>query len=140
MIKKFVEAWEMRKKNLEEYFKTTKQEEYSEYKDLVKLLFNIVINPVIDNGWGEAYRTDNIRVIDDGNYQGTLLFILHNDRYQPCVDEYVYTSVGYGSYSSCDILQSIQTWDLPDERQVKEYMDLCLHLLQNCNKFVERVF
>jgi hypothetical protein len=48
------------------------------------------------------------------------------------------TEVGYGSCTVCDTLQSIQ-WDdydyedpdkEPTEGQVKDYMTLCLHLIQ----------
>lgn len=45
MIKEFCLAWEKNKDKFEEYFKNTKQDEYSEYMDLVGLLFDIVINP-----------------------------------------------------------------------------------------------
>lgn len=82
------------------------------------------------------FRTDNMTVLDHGDYQGTLVFILHMNCYQPSVDEYVYTSVDYGSCSACDALQGINeyNWDkLPNEEQIKDYMTLCLHLLQRCN-------
>ena len=39
MIKEFCLAWEKNKDKLEEYFRTTKQDEYDEYKTLVGLLF-----------------------------------------------------------------------------------------------------
>lgn len=76
MIKEFCLAWEKNKDKLEEYFRKTRQEEYGNYEDLVKLLFDIVINPSIEC---DHYRldTENILVIDDGDYQGTQVFILH---------------------------------------------------------------
>ena len=142
MIKEFVEAWEKNKDKLEEYLKTHKQEEYYSYKQLVKLLFDIVINPEIDKHEGlfeltALYDTGNILTIDDGDYQGTLIFVLHENRYQPSVDEYVYTNVGYGSCSGCDTLQAIHCYSVgetPDETQLKDYMTLCLHLLQRCKR------
>ena len=49
-----------------------------------------------------------------------------------------YTHNYYGSCSGCDTLQCIQDYDLskiPDEDQVKEYMQLSLHLLQHMKQF-----
>lgn len=138
MIKQFVEAWGKNKGELKEYFKTTPQREYGSYEDLVRLLFEIVINPYL--GDYRQFKTSDIEVIDDGDYQGTQIFILHRDTYQPSVNEYVYTHTYYGSCSGCDTLQSIQSWDfnkIPDEEQVKDYMELCLHLLQKCKCFTE---
>ena len=144
MVKEFVEAWDVRKGELEEYIRTHNQSEYGySYESLVRTLFNVVINPTLsDTGLfgGKKYVTDEITVIDDGNYQGCLLFILHRDRYQPGPREYIWTSVYYGSCSCCDTLQGIQDnyGEMPNsEETVKDYMDLLLHLLQNCHRFVE---
>ncbi len=135
MIKDFVKAWDLNKNKLEEYIRTHKQKDYCGYKLLVKLLFDIVINPTMEDDW-DMFDTEYITVINDGNYQGTLIFVLHKDHYQPCVSDYVYTSVGYGSCSGCDTLQRIYDWDmdLPNEAQIKDYMTLLLHLLQRCHR------
>lgn len=135
MIKDFCLAWEKNKGKLEEYFRTTPQSEYDSYELLVRRLFDIVINPEIDNNWFK-FDTKNILVIDNGDYQGTLIFILHQDTYQPFIENYVYTNTYYGSCCCCDTLQGIQAYnwaELPNERQVEAYMLLCLHLLQKCN-------
>lgn len=130
MIKEFIEKWDKYKNDLEKFFSTTKQLEYSTYDDIVKALFEHVINKDVEYG---EYDTENILVIDDGNYQGTQIFILHKNMYQPGVEDYVYTNTYYGSCSGCDTLQAIQSWDyekLPSKEQVKDYMELALHLLQ----------
>ena len=143
MIREFVEHWEKNKDNLRDYLKTHPQEGYGEYKDLVKLLFDHVINPEREKPsywhYNSAYNTDNILVIDDGDYQGTLIFILHENAYQPGVAEYVYTHVYYGSCSGCDTLLGISSYssDLPTDEQVEDYMELCLHLLQHCKRMVD---
>lgn len=81
----------------------------------------------------------NILEIDDGDYQGTEIFILHKNVYQPYIEDYVYTSTYYGSCSGCDTLMGISEYDdgLPSESQVKDYMDLCLHLLQKCHYMID---
>lgn len=139
MVKEFCLAWEKNKSQLEEYFRTHKQEEYDSYTKLVKLLFDITINPEIniDTIWSSnaRYATDKILVIDDGEWQGSLIFILHQNYYHPSVKNYVYTSVDYGSCSGCDTLLGINSYltdCLPTEKQIQDYMILCLHLLQNC--------
>lgn len=140
MIKEFVEKWDKNKDKLEDFIKTHKQDDYYSYEDLVKLLFNIIINANEEREF-DVFDTDNIITIDDGNYQGTQIFILHKNSYQPIVKEYVYTSVYYGSCSGCDTLQFIQSqnygYDIPTENQVKDYMTLCLHLLQKCHYMQE---
>ena len=132
MIREFCLAWEKNKGKLEEYIRSTPQSKYSEYKDLVKLIFDLVINPEEKI----TYDTENITVIDDGDYQGTLIFVLYKDVYQPSVSDYVYTSVDYGSCSGCDTLQGILdygSWEyFSTDQQVRDYMTLCLHLLEGC--------
>ena len=130
MIKEFVEKWNKYSNNLEEYFRNTRQEEYSSYEEIVKILFDEVIN----KDETDIFNTEEICVIDDGSYQGTQIFVLHKDTYQPEVDEYVYTNTYYGSCSGCDTLLRISGYDdgIPDENQIKEYMMLALHLLQKC--------
>lgn len=139
MIKEFVEKWEKYKNELEEYFRNNMQKEYATYQDIVELLFEIIINRDIDDDW-DKFDTDNIIVIDDGDYQGTQIFILHQNSYQPSIEEYVYTNTYYGSCSGCDTLLGIQSYDLeelPNEEQIKDYMFLSLHLLQRCNYMEE---
>lgn len=141
MIKEFCLAWEKNKGKLEEYFRTTPQSEYVSYELIVRRLFDIVINPSIENDY-YRFDTKNILVIDDGDYQGTLVFVLHRDNYQPYIEDYVYTNVCYGSCSYCDTLQGIQddNWsDIPNTEQVEDYMSLCLHLLQRCNFMIDKI-
>lgn len=134
MIKEFVAAWDSNKTKLEEYLKTHEQSTYSSYKELVKILFDVVINPYYEENSQElkAWNSDRITIIDDGDYQGTEIFMIPKDTYQPSVNEYVWTYQYYGSCSGCDTLLAISEYDdgLPTEEQVKEYMALELHLLQ----------
>lgn len=132
MIKEFVERWDKYKGDLEKYFRNTRQEEYSDYKDIVKALFKEVINKEEIDGY--EFDLDKMTIIDDGDYQGTQIFIIPLDTYQPSVEEYVITNTYYGSCSGCDTLLAISCCDdgIPNEKQVKDYMELALHLLQKC--------
>ena len=137
MIKEFVEKWNKYKNDLEEFFRNTEQEKYSSYEEIVRILFDEVINKGDDED--DTFDTKNICVIDDGDYQGTQIFILHKDTYQPGIEDYVYTNTYYGSCSGCDTLLGISSYDggLPDKQQIKEYMTLALHLLQKCEYMYE---
>lgn len=134
MIPEFIKLWENNKHKLENYFKITKQEEYDDYSKIVKKLFELVINDSQDAGTARYnFRTDKLTIIDHGEYQGTELFILFDDTYQPDVSDYVMTHNYYGSCSGCDTLLSIISYDeLPTADQVKNYMLIALHLIQNC--------
>lgn len=139
MIKEFVEAWDKNKDKLEKYFTDTIQTEYDSYSQIVRKLFEIVINPYMEEttNWrlDDGFILDKMKVIDDGDYQGTQIFIIPLNTYQPSVEEYVYTNTYYGSCSGCDTLYSISSYDTdekPNENQVRAYMELALHLLQKC--------
>lgn len=136
MVEEFIEKWEKYKGDLEDYFRNTKQEEYNEYSIIVKKIIELIINRDIEYG---EYNYEKLLVIDDGDYQGTQIFIAHKSTYQPSVEEYIYTSNYYGSCSGCDTLQSISMYccDLPTEQQIKDYMMLALHLIQNFRKMEE---
>lgn len=141
MIEIFVKAWDKNKSLLEEHIKKQNQEEL-DYATLLKWLINIVINPYIDetDSFIRKFDSDKIHVIDDGNYQGSQLFIVPTNIYQPEPKDYIWTYQYYGSCSGCDLLESIREYDegLPTEKQVKEYMMLELHLLQRCRWMIDR--
>ena len=99
MIPEIIKKWEENKSKLEEYFKTTKQEEYQTYEAIVRKIFEICIN-VSDKKY-EHFNLEKLHVIDDGNYQGTQLFIIPKNAYQPNAWEYLVTHTYYGSCSGC---------------------------------------
>jgi mRNA-degrading endonuclease HigB of HigAB toxin-antitoxin module len=138
MIKEFVESWDKHKDELKEYFKNNTQGNYSYYEDIVKLLFEKVINADLEDDY-DKFDVEKIKIIDDGDYQGTRIFILHKNSYQPGILEYVYTHAYYGSCSGCDTLLAILDYNYdekPNEQQVEDLMQLALHLLQRC-KYME---
>lgn len=130
MIPELVKQWEENKLKLEEYFRTTKQGEYStSYQQIVTKVFELCL-PKVDEHSG--FDLSKMTVIDDGHYQGTQIFIIPKNTYQPNVADYVMTNTYYGSCSGCDTLQAIWNYEdgLPTEEQVKQYMTLALHLVQ----------
>jgi hypothetical protein len=137
MDKVILDAWDKYNHNLKEYFKTTIQEEYNDsYLKLLTKTIEIIFPEDVDEY--REYRLDPKRItqIDHGDYQGTFIFIIANDTYQPDPDtkDYWYTSVDYGSCSGCDTLQHIVASGnyegLPDAKQIEGYWTLCLHMIQ----------
>lgn len=135
MIKEFVQQWDERKHLLEEWLK---ENEPSQYEDIYRKLFELVITK--PNGYADDWNWERFRVIDDGDYQGNLIFILCNDSYQPDLRDYIFTEVNYGSCSGCDTFQHIISlvWDNTNkntDEQVKQYMTLALHMVQETKTF-----
>jgi len=137
MIKEFVQAWDARKDILRHYIESTDQRQYETYEELTKALFSLVVNPWREENGEYVFDVNNLHMIDDGEYQGTQLFVIPFDTYQPSSYQYVITFQEYGSCSGCDMLQGIQSEGesyrgLPTTGQVDQYMTLLLHLLQRC--------
>ena len=98
------------------------------YMDIVQAVIQAI---TIEGEYG--YPDPNrIHVIDDGHYQGTLVYVIGAQGYQP--DDYWFVKVNYGSCSGCDTLQGIKEsyWgeDGPSEQQLDDYMTLALHIVQ----------
>jgi hypothetical protein len=145
MIDFVVKKWEKNKEKLENYFLKTAQADFAyDYHCLVRRVIDIILNDddySYDKGCQHyKFETNDISVIDYGGYQGTRIFIFHYDTYQPSPRDTFYTSVYYGSCSGCDTLLRINKYSTdkkPTEEQVKDYMILSLHLIQNINTFKE---
>lgn len=122
MIKEFVDVWDAHKGELEDTFRA----EYPDsYQDIVEAVVTLIHKHLADVVY---YRPDptRISIIDHGDYQGTLLFIIADTSYQP--DDFWFVKVSYGSCSGCDTLESII--DGPDDNKLGDYMTLALHILQ----------
>ena len=67
---------------------------------------------------------NRIHEIDDGDYQGTLVYVIAAKDYQP--DDYWYVKIGYGSCSACDTLEAIRNFsdEKPTPEQVEGLYDL----------------
>ena len=104
--------------------------EYLEYKDLVKLTVMFILND--ENEWS----VNKIKEIDDGDYQGILLYLIPEDTYQPDSSEYLMTFVEYGSCSGCDTLLGIQCFlDVRSrDKSIDDLMNLCKDLICNMIK------
>lgn len=136
MIRILKYKWDKNKDKLREAIKKIQDMSDLSYEKLVKLTFDNIFN--IDGGakYDFTLNTDKITVIDDGDYQGTQLFMIPFDRYQPDCYEYLMTYVWYGSCSGCDTLLGIVNYcdDSPTDEQVEDLMTLCRDLVMHTIK------
>ena len=126
MIQRFVDRFMEKRGILRESLGKKHPDDYTE---LVRSVIDIIS---IDENDSVDSEPDNNRVhiIDDGDYQGTLVFVIAEQGYQPC--EYWYLRISYGSCSGCDTLESIREYEdgLPSEKQIDDYITLSLHIVQ----------
>lgn len=138
MTKFAIEQWEKNKSRLEEALKYDTELNDCSYKHLVKLVVEYIFNDSDEDCNWREWDSEKITQIDDGDYQGTLLFLIPQKTYQPCEVEYLMTYSGYGSCSGCDTLQSIQCWHYektyPTDGQLRDFMSLCKDLVCNTIK------
>ena len=135
MIKYCLDKWNKNRKRLEEALAADTTINRCNYKYLVEMVVKHILNDDDHDDYLE-WDAENITEIDDGDYQGTLLFLIHRDVYQPSEYEYLMTCVSYGSCSGCDTLKAIQDWDdnPPTPQQLKDYMELCKDLVTSMIK------
>jgi hypothetical protein len=133
MIEEFTKKWFAKNHMVREKFEAKFPESYD---DIVKAVIDMLFD-------GEEFYGDPPRVhkIDDGHYQGTLVYVISEAGYQP--HEYWYVRVYYGSCSGCDTLESLRSescnWEDGWSEEVgaeqkKEGVDglmtLALHIVQ----------
>lgn len=133
MIKYCLEKWNKYKGKLEKNLRADTTLNECEYIYLVKKTVSIILNNSEDENEDRHLTWDinNITQIDNGDYQGTLLFLIPQDVYQPAEHEYLMACVRYGSCSGCDTLLAIQNGynEKLSEWQVKDFMKLCQDLI-----------
>lgn len=124
MIKKFVKAWEEKKHLVRAVFEAAHP---GSYLEVVRAVVEIM--PEMD--------AERIHAIDDGHYQGTLIFVIPEEGYQP--SSYWFVKVDYGSCSGCDTLERIRNYcdEKPTPEQVDDYMTLALHIVQRLKSMQE---
>ena len=124
MIEKFVKKWEAKKETLRAKYSLAHP---SNYKQIVTDVVGLFDDR---RKYSDSPNSDAIHEIDDGQYQGTLVYVIPERTYQP--DKYWYVRVSYGSCSGCDTLEGIRGYEegAPSEEQIDQYMTLALHIVQ----------
>jgi hypothetical protein len=122
MITEFITRFDANRDKLREQFAKNPP---SNYEALVKAVVDILKT----DEYG-GITSERLHTIDDGDYQGTLLFVIGAEGYQPST--YWYVKVSYGSCSGCDTLEAIdRSYDgTVSEQALDDYMMLALHIVQ----------
>lgn len=136
MLKIMRDKWAKNEGKLKEAIAKIEDINELEYKDLVKLAFEEIFN---DEEREFAYNKPRLLLkaiteIDDGDYQGTLVYLIPFDTYQPGEGDYLMTYVGYGSCSGCDTLQNIASCYHDRRMQNKDLLELCKDIITNTIK------
>lgn len=77
--------WNSNRKVLEEQLKTIDIQNVN-YKDLVKITIECILNEISEgNNSDPTWDVDSITEIDNGEYQGTLIYLIPEDTYQPSI-------------------------------------------------------
>lgn len=136
MLKILVQKWDKNKNRLKHYLEEATNLNSCSYMDLVKATFEYIYNDDDCNAKFKKLDVVHVTEIDNGDYQGTLLFLIPFETYQPSESEYLMTYIGYGSCSCCDTLQAIQDWtnNKLTGQQVTDFMTLCKDILSNTIK------
>lgn len=127
MVKEFVEAYMRNKEKMRSHFATACPLSY-------EALVREVVECINDYECGSQTPLrplpdpNRIHQIDDGYYQGTLVFVIGEHGYQP--SDYWYAKIEYGSCAICDALQSIEWCGEPTSQQLDDMMTLALHVAQ----------
>ena len=129
MIQEFVNRFMERKEQLEQAFSKHPEN----YAEIVKN----VITAISDEDTYDDPDPERIHQIDDGDWQGTLVYVIAAKDYQP--SDYWYVRVSYGSCSGCDTLERIKDYsdDTVTVDQLSQYMTLALHIVQGLKKMGE---
>lgn len=128
MIERFVKYWEANKEHIRSDFR---QEWPINYAAIVR---KVVENMRPDGDDGpylskKCPDPDRIHQIDDGDYQGTLIYVIGATGYQPST--YWSVCVDYGSCSGCDALEAIRDYtDEHSESALDQLMQLALNIVQ----------
>jgi hypothetical protein len=125
MIQPLVDRFMANKLTIESTFRAKHPENYAE-------IVKTVVSAVTDDD--SELDPDRIHELNDGDYQGTLVYVIGAKGYHPY--DYWYVKVIYGSCSVCDTLESIRSYsyELPSDEQVADYMTLALHIVQSIRK------
>ena len=152
MIPYCIDKWEKNKSKLQDDIKENPAWKTCDYLYLVKKVITIVLNdgmeecPVsaempsqIRNGTQPEWNPERITQINDGKYQGTLLYLVPRSEDSPSACDYLMGFLEYGSCTLCDTLERIQYEGYTDhtvpyedylrqkctKTQVRDFMTLC---------------
>lgn len=125
MIQKLVDTFINNQDKLHQYWL---EDNPGSYEALVKDVFQMINENWIDDTKLVKPDYENLVELDHGHYQGTKVFMIPFDHYQP--NDYYMTKIFYGSCSHCDTFEGILDED-SNEVRVKDFLTMALHIIQS---------
>lgn len=127
MITEFIDKFiEIRVTLLEQFC----QKEPNSYEDIFTQTIEMMFKDCDEYSYPDFKR---ITVIDHGEYQGTLVFVVGGCEYQ--TSNYWMTSVDYGSCSGCDTFEAYSDCDNPEE-SAPHMITMALHMIEGMKKIL----
>lgn len=131
MVEEFIDVWNAHKEELRnDVVLLLDSTSYFEYSKLVEILVKF-LSSHSEGSW-RSPDFNRITEIDDGSYEGTLIYVVGCKGEYP--NNYWATSVEYGSCSGCDTLERILESGEARTVKVDGLMTLLLHLVQKFKK------
>lgn len=138
MVYIFYKKWDENKDLLKKEIEAIENIGYLSYLDLVKMTFSTIYNnrEIRAEYPYEELDCENITEIDNGDYQGTLVYLIPFNNYQPNESQYLMTYVDYGSCTCCDTLLGITQFEdgRPSAQQVSDLLTLCRDIVMHTIK------
>ena len=122
MLKICRDNWYKHKEKLEEKIKNDINKRWTYVE-----LFQLTVDTILEE---ENLNTENITLINDSEYQGTLIFIVYDTYCQPSPWDYYMTYIFYGSCSVCDTLQRVYETEC-EESKLEDLMYICKNFIEN---------
>lgn len=119
MVKIIRDLWDQNWEKLKEKIEHLEDVNEVTYGTLAKLTYATLFD-----GSDIDIDSEQIHVIDDGEYQGSLIFVIPFDEYQPGPGDYLMAHCSYGSCPCCDALQGIQ-YEENRKQQNEDLLSLC---------------
>jgi len=158
MLSEITKLWFDARPGVIQQLQNTEIEHIDTYNKLLYIIlteFNKVVDADETKYDWDKFKLD-IKQIDYGDYQGTLILTFAKDIYQPSASDTYYTYVEYGSCSGCDTLMNIiysnpfcydnyddltdddkEEYNKAKEHQINDLLTLCLHMIERTALFAD---
>lgn len=94
------------------------------------ITYELLIETIVKTCFPE-YSPDKITILDDCDYDGTIMAIFSREIFCPNCSDYLMTYIDYGSCSACDTLFYIMDCS---ENKEKDLYKLCVDIISNTIK------
>lgn len=135
MLKWCVDKWFANKEGLRRALEADETLMDCEYLHLMGLVVEHILNP--EEEADKQFDREKLLKIDQGDWQGTILFVIPRKTYQPSAGDYLLTYIEYGSCPVCDVLERAKaglSHGKNKKQGIDDVMMICKDLVCNITK------